>query len=78
MRKIFKNMELHLKMLRKSFTRRFERRSDREEEERYITIGELNNHIIAVIYTLRNENIRIISARRARKNEEKEYRSIQG
>ena len=57
---------------------RIEKRSDRADEERYITIGEVNKRIIAVIYTLRAEKIRIISARKARKNEEKEYRSIPG
>jgi len=56
---------------------RVEKRSDRANEKRYITVGEVNNRVIAVIYTLRGENVRIISARKARKNEEREYRSIQ-
>jgi len=57
---------------------RLEQRSDRKGEKRFITIGEVNNRIIAVIYTKRGNKIRIISARKARKNEEKEFRSLQG
>ncbi|MFQ5652482.1 MAG: BrnT family toxin [bacterium] len=57
---------------------RIEKRSDRGGERRYITVGEVNNRIIAVVYTPRGDKIRIISARKARKNEEREYRSIQG
>ncbi|KAA3604705.1 MAG: BrnT family toxin [Calditrichaeota bacterium] len=56
--------------------RRIENSSDRANEKRFITIGEINNRVIAVIYTLRENKIRIISARKARKNEEKEYRKI--
>ncbi|MFQ5730311.1 MAG: BrnT family toxin [Waddliaceae bacterium] len=43
-----------------------------------MTVGEVNNRIIAVVYTPRGDKIRIISARKARKNEERKYRSIQG
>jgi len=43
-------------------------------EERYITIGSSSrNHILLVAYTERNDKIRIISARKATKNEEKFY-----
>lgn len=59
------------------FRERLEKRSDHEGEIRYIAVGEIDNRIIAVIYTPRGENIRIISARKARKNEERAYRSIQ-
>lgn len=59
------------------FQSRVEMRSDRGGEIRYITVGEVNNRIIAVIYTERGENLRIISARKARKNEKRAYRSIQ-
>ena len=59
------------------FRKRLEKRSDRAGEIRYITVGEVNNRIIVVIYTPRGENIRIISARKARKNEKRAYRSIQ-
>jgi uncharacterized protein len=50
------------------------RRSDREEE-RWIAIGSLENRLIAVVFTRRADVIRIISARRARKNEERAYRN---
>ena len=51
------------------------RQSDRNNEERWIAIGSLENRLIAVIFTRRADVIRIISARRARKNEEREYRN---
>lgn len=45
-------------------------------EERYITVGKTMKLIlIAVVFTLRNKTIRIISARQARKNEIKAYLS---
>ena len=59
------------------FNFRVEKPSFREKENRYITIGEVQKRITTIVYTIRNENIRIISARKARKNEEKEYRSLQ-
>lgn len=45
------------------------------EEDRYKTIGMLNNTllIVCVIYTQRNELCRIISARKATKKEELAY-----
>jgi uncharacterized protein len=49
-------------------------RSDREEV-RWIAVGSLENRLIAVVFTRRAEIIRIISARRARKNEERAYRN---
>jgi uncharacterized protein len=49
------------------------RRSDRKNEERWVAIGALVNRLIAVIFTRRANIIRIISARRARKNEERDY-----
>ena len=44
-------------------------------EDRYITIGEIGDMIavIMVVYTERNEIIRIISARLATKHEKEEY-----
>jgi uncharacterized DUF497 family protein len=50
------------------------RRSDRSNEERWIAIGNAENRIITVIYTWRDGEVRLISARRARKNEERTYR----
>lgn len=49
-------------------------RSDRNHEERWVAIGTSNDHVIAVIFTRRNDTIRIISARSARKNEKESYR----
>ena len=43
------------------------------EEERWVAIGSLESRLVAVIFTRRADVIRIISARRARKNEEIEY-----
>lgn len=50
------------------------RRSDRNNEERWIAVGALVDRIITVAFTRRERTIRIISARRARKNEERDYR----
>ena len=44
------------------------------DEERYITIGlSSNNRLIMAAHTERNDTIRIISARKVTKNEEKFY-----
>lgn len=53
-----------------------EHRTDREEEERWNAVGVLDGHEIAVIYTLRQGRYRIISARRARRNERIAYRAL--
>jgi uncharacterized protein len=50
-----------------------ETRSDREAEERYKAIGIVEGREIAVVYTLREGGYRIISARRARRNERRAY-----
>lgn len=49
-------------------------RSDRNEEARWIAVGKLAESVIAVIFTRRLNVLRIISARPARKNEERAYR----
>jgi uncharacterized protein len=54
---------------------RIEQRSDQNGEERWLTVGELNGKCFAVVYTRRGDTIRIITARRARSNEERAYRS---
>ena len=53
----------------------FVRRSDRNNEERWVAVGSLEGRLIAVVFTWRADVIRIISARRAWKNEEREYRN---
>lgn len=42
-------------------------------ETRYRTIGIVNGIVLCVVYTIRNFNYRIISARRANKNEREVY-----
>ncbi|MBW4534999.1 MAG: BrnT family toxin [Pleurocapsa minor HA4230-MV1] len=47
---------------------------DRFEEERFITIGiDLFNRILVVVYTMRDDEIRLVSARKASKNERLQY-----
>ena len=57
-----------------------EARSRREYSEvRMIAIGLLNDREIVVVYTWRGDKRRLISARRASRNERREYqRAIQG
>lgn len=44
------------------------------DEERYITIGTDGlGRVLVVVFTVRGEHVRIISARRANKRERKEY-----
>lgn len=42
-------------------------------EKRYQSIGKVGEEIVFVVYTLRHSRTRIISARRAHKNERKIY-----
>ena len=42
-------------------------------EIRYVITGMVNDVILTVVYTARDERIRIISARRATKHEQEEY-----
>ncbi|NKN38445.1 BrnT family toxin [Agrobacterium sp. a22-2] len=53
-------------------------RSDREGETRTLAICPDTHKLIAVVYTMRGETCRIISARAARKHEQREYRQIYG
>ena len=46
-----------------------------EDEKRFINIGKINAKFYTIITTLRNEKIRIISARRSRKKEIEIYES---
>ena len=43
------------------------------DEQRFVTFGEFQNRIVAVVHTERNENIRVISIRKATKHEERYY-----
>ena len=44
-------------------------------EERYVTVGFASQVLLVVAFTMREKRIRIISARKANRNEEKEYRN---
>jgi uncharacterized DUF497 family protein len=47
---------------------------ERFEEERFITIGmDAFGRILVVVYTLRNNEIRLISARKATRYEQQQY-----
>jgi uncharacterized DUF497 family protein len=46
-----------------------------ENEMRYLTIGQIHHKFYTVVITYRNDNIRIISARRSRKKEIEIYDS---
>ncbi|MFA6155863.1 BrnT family toxin [Mesorhizobium sp.] len=48
-------------------------RSMTYEEERFIGIGLVNGVVITVVYTEREDRIRLISARRATRHEQKTY-----
>ncbi len=48
-------------------------KSDREGEFRWTFTGKHSGKLWTVVYTIRGENTRIISVRRARKNEERDY-----
>jgi uncharacterized protein len=49
------------------------RRSDRDTEERWLAIGETEGRVVTVVFTWRSDTLRIISARRARRNERRAY-----
>ena len=45
-----------------------------DSEQRFVSVGmDFLGRILVVVYTYRNDDIRIISARRATKNERKSY-----
>ena len=46
---------------------------DYEGEERWVTIGRSAEFVLSVVYTLREESIRLISARRATRHEFLDY-----
>lgn len=50
--------------------------ADREGEARVRAVGEIDGVFYTVIYTVREGRYRIISARRAWKNEQREFRAV--
>ncbi|WP_323763858.1 BrnT family toxin [Marinovum sp.] len=47
-----------------------------EIESRKLAVGELDQETISVIFTIRDDAIRIITARRARRNEREQYYAL--
>ncbi|WP_114966996.1 BrnT family toxin [Alkalilacustris brevis] len=45
-------------------------------EQRQIAVGKLNGIVISVVYTVRGETCRIITARRARRDEREHYEAL--
>ena len=52
--------------------------SPRRDESRYASTGEVDGRFYTVVWTLRGDTIRLISARRARDAEQRAYRSFHG
>ena len=52
------------------------RESPRMSEERWRTTGMLDGRVVTVIWTWRGLSVRLISARRARREEQREYRQL--
>jgi uncharacterized protein len=55
-----------------------EYRSKYEFEERWLTIGLIDDVFYTIVWTPRGKSKRIISARRARDAEERHYRAVHG
>jgi uncharacterized DUF497 family protein len=52
--------------------------SPRGGEQRWVSIGELNNEMVAIVWTWRGAAIRIITMRKARDEEKRRYRALYG
>jgi uncharacterized protein len=50
----------------------------RGSEERFLSVGPIDGQLFAVVWTWRDGTIRIVTARRARNEEEKRYRALYG
>ena len=50
----------------------------RSGEQRFVTIGPLQDRLVAVVWTERDIAIRLISLRRARDEEKNRYRALYG
>jgi uncharacterized DUF497 family protein len=55
--------------------KRLQTESYRNEEARYLVVGKVEDRVIVVVYVVRGEYYRLISARRAREYEKKRYGS---
>jgi len=52
--------------------------SPRGEEERFVSIGEVNGALIAVVWMWRGSAVRIITMRKARDGEKRRYQALFG
>jgi uncharacterized DUF497 family protein len=52
--------------------------SPRHQEDRWVTIGMLDGREVAVVWTARDDAVRLISFRRARNEERRRYRELYG
>ncbi|KWT91690.1 BrnT family toxin [Candidatus Magnetominusculus xianensis] len=52
--------------------------SPRGTEQRWLSIGDINGKLIAVVWTWRDDAIRIITMRRARDEEKRRYQALHG
>ena len=52
--------------------------SPKDDEERWLSVGELDGRLIAVVWPRRGEATRIITARRARDGEKRRYGTLHG
>lgn len=72
-----RNLEKHgisLEDAQELWTRPFVQGQARStDEDRWMIVGLLENKLYTCIFTVRNDTIRLISARRSRKNEEAAY-----
>ena len=50
----------------------------RGKEERYLSIGPMDDKFYAAVWTWRDGTVRIVTARRAKDAEEKRYRELYG
>ena len=55
------------------YTVTFEDERESYAEQRFVTFGRLRDYVVAVVHTEREDNIRIISVRKATKHEERNY-----
>jgi uncharacterized protein len=52
--------------------------SERPGEDRWVTVGLLEGREVALVWTARGDAIRLISFRRARREETRQYRQLHG
>jgi uncharacterized protein len=58
--------------------KRYSYPSGRRGEERWVTVGLIEQREVALVWTARDDAIRLISLRRARHEERRQYRDLYG